>query len=404
MQNAPSRAGSAPVTRLPVRTRQSCRIVALVIATSLAANPKATDADYVIIGNLSDAVASSEVILTRSSARYGVLDEVARASISDGQFRIAGQIDDDMGVVTLTAEDSAGSTIGSARFILEPGEIRVRYGGSALGLMVDGGPYHKRVIGVWYDTEEYRGLLTAYAKARADLNDEPDQPGRASVVNEFMNAQNALNQFRGGALRAIALSDDDPLASFFAIQMGALGGTEALDRLDQLEAAAKLPATASALRSVRETQSRISTRPRVQVGDKVEDFSAPGLDGRIHGLEDALDENEVVLIEFWASWCGPCRADVPHLKNALEQYGERGFDIFGFSLDADREDWEVASLEDGITWTNTSDLNGYDSPIAAQFGVGMIPLNVLVDANGEIIALHARQQRLLNKLSELLDE
>ena len=95
---------------------------------------------------------------------------------------------------------------------------------------------------------------------------------------------------------------------------------------------------------------------------------------------------------------------MPHLKDALEQYGGRGFDIFGFSLDADREDWEIASDEDGITWTNTSDLNGYDSPIAAQFGVRMIPLNVLVDANGEIIALHARQERLLNKLSELLDE
>ena len=110
-----------------------------------------------------------------------------------------------------------------------------------------------------------------------------------------------------------------------------------------------------------------------------------------------------MLIEFWASWCGPCRADVPHLKNALEQYGERGFDIFGFSLDADREDWEDASAEDGISWTNTSDLKGYDSPITAQFGVVMIPMNVLVDADGVIVALGARKEQLLDKLSELLD-
>ena len=382
-------------------TQRPCGIVAIAITTSLGASPKATDTDYVVVGNLGDAVTSGEVVLTRSSASYGATDQLARTSISDGEFRFAGQIDDDMGVVTLTAEDSAGTTIGSARFILEPGEIRVRYGGPLLGLLVDGGPYNQRVIGAWRDTDEYEGLQTNYAKARAELQDARN---RASAAEEFMRAQNALNQFRGGALRAIALSDDDPLASFFALQMGALGGTDALDRLDELEAVAELPATAGALRSVRETQSRIFTRRMARVGDMVEAFSAPGLDGTIHGLEDALAENEVVLIEFWASWCGPCRADVPHLKDALEQFGGRGFDIFGFSLDADREDWEIASDEDGITWTNTSDLNGYDSPIAAQFGVRMIPLNVLVDAKGEIIALHARQERLLNKLSELLDE
>ncbi len=403
------------ITRLPVHLRPPGRlfrrwtwqpsvIVALAIATSLAAGPETNVADYVIVGELGDAVTSGEVVVTRSSVNYGASDEVDRASISDGKFRVAGQIDDDMGVVTLTAEDSAGTTFGTARFILEPGEIRVQYDGPAEGLLVDGGPYNQRVIGAWYDTDEFQALQTDYAKAMAAAMELEDESERQAVMQELMRAQNARNRFRGDALRAIALSDDDPLASFFALQMGGLGGTDALDRLDELEAIAELPATAKALRSVRETQSRIFTRRMSRVGDKVEEFSVPGLDGKIHGLANALAENEVVLVELWASWCGPCRADVPHLKEALEQYGERGFDIFGFSLDADREDWEDASIEDGITWTNTSDLKGYDSPIAAQFGVRMIPMNILVRADGEIVALHARQERLMAKLSELLDE
>ena len=374
-----------------------------MIATSLAASPKVTAADYVIVGELGDAVTSGEVVLIRSSGTLGASDELARASISDGRFRLAGQIDGDMGAVTLTVEDSAGTTIGHARFILEPGEIRIRYGGPVPGLLVDGGPYNQRLIGVWHDTDEYQGLVADYAEAMAARAELEDGPKRQSVSQEFLRLHNALNRFRGDALRRIALSDDDPLASFFALQMGALGGTQALDRLDELEAVAELPATASALRAVNETRSRIGTTRMARVGDKAEEFSVPGLDGKIHRLEDALAENEVVLIEFWASWCGPCRADVPHLKTALEQYGERGFDIFGFSLDADREDWEDASVEDGITWTNTSDLKGYDSPITAQFGIVMIPMNVLVNADGEIVALGARQERLLTKLSELLD-
>ena len=416
MQNALPGAGSVAVTGLPVYLestgrmfrrwiQQPCGIVVLAIATSLAAGPDATAADYVIVGELGDGVTSGEVVVTRRSANYSARDdEVARASISEGKFRLAGQIDNDMGVVALTAEDSAGTTIGSARFILEPGEIRIRYGGPVAGFLVDGGPYNQRVIEAWYDTDEYQGLMADYAKARAAMAELEDESGRQSVGQEIMRAQNARNRFQSDALRPIALSDDDPLASFFALQMGGLGGPQALDRLDELEAVAELPATASAFRSVMEGQIRIFTRRMARVGDKVEAFSVPGLDGKIYGLADALAENEVVLIELWASWCGPCRAEVPHLKNALEQYGERGFEIFGFSLDADREDWEDASIEDGITWTNTSDLNGYDSPIAAQFGVRMIPLNVLVDASGEIIALHARGERLLTKLSELLDE
>ena len=414
MQNVPSGDGSVAAPWLPAdlhnagrvfrqSIQQPCRIVALVVATSVAASLEATATDYVIVGELGDAVTSGEVVLTRSSGTHGASDELVRASVSDGRFRLAGRIDGDMGVVSLMAEDLAGTNIGHARFILEPGEIRIRYGGPVPGLLVDGGPYNQRVIGIWHDTDEYQGLLADHAEARAARAALEDGPERQSVSDEFLRLHNAINRFRADALRGIALSDDDPLASFFALQMGALGGIQALDRLDELEAVAELPATAIALRSVNETRSRIGTTRMARVGDKVEEFSVPGLDGETYRLADALAENEVVLIEFWASWCGPCRADVPHLKNALEQYGERGFDIYGFSLDADREDWEDASVEDGITWTNTSDLKGYDSPITAQFGVVMIPMNVLVNADGQIVALGARQERLLDKLSELLD-
>ena len=390
---------AGPGGLMPWRWLERIRTV-LAIAAALAAN-WGVAADYVIVGELGDAVTSGEVVLTRSSAVLGASDELTRAPISKGRFRIAGQVNDDMGVVTLTVEDSAGNSIGRAGFILEPGEIRIRHGSPATGLLVDGGPYNQRVIGVWRDTDEYQSLMADYADAmaaRADLEDGPEP-----ISKEFLRLHNELNRFRGEALRSIALSDDDPLASFFAIQMGALGGTQALDRLDELQALAALPATASALRTVNETRSRIGTTRMARVGDQIEAFSAPGLDGETYSLEDSLAENEVVLIEFWASWCGPCRADVPHLKNAVEQYGERGFAIFAVSLDGDREDWEDASVEDGIPWTNTCDLKGYDSPITAQFGVVMIPMNVLVDADGVIVAVHARGEHLLDKLSELLD-
>ena len=365
----------------------------------------AAGADYVILGDVGDAVEQGEAVMTRSNAVLGSSDEVARAPIVDGRFRFEGQVTDDMGRVSLSAKDGDGNSKGSAQFILEPGEIRIGYAGRVAGLTADGGHYNQRVVVSWRDTEEYQEVLGDYAEvmdAKADLEEGPE---RDALTDEAIRLYNEINRIRGAALRAIALSDDDPLASFFAIEMGGLGRKEALSRLDQLQAVADLPPTVlAALRARTETGIRMSeTAQTVQVGAKVSGFAALGLDGETYRLDDALAENEVVLIEMWASWCGPCRAEVPVLKAAVEEYGERGFDIFAYSLDDNREDWEEASIEDGITWINTCDFMAYDSPIPAQFGVLAIPMNVLVDAEGVIVARNVRGEALGEKLAELLD-
>ena len=362
-------------------------------------------AEYAIVGDLGDAVEEGEVVLSRSSAVLGSSTDMSRTQIVEGRFRLAGEVSKDaMGRVMLGAKDVDGNSKGSVQFILEPGEIRIGYGGRVAGLTAEGGPYNQRVVAVWRDTPDYRRVLADYARvmdAKADLEEGPE---RETLTEEAIELYNELTRIRRDALREIATADDDPLASLFAMEMGGLGGTAALNRLDQLQAVAQLPAAATTLRARTETGIRMSeTAQTVQVGSKIEGFSAPGLDGEVYHLDDSLAANRVVLIEFWASWCGPCRAEVPTLKSAMDEYGERGFDIFAVSLDDNLEDWEEASLEDEISWTNTCDFKAYDSPIAAQFGVLAIPMNVLVNAEGEILAKYVRGEDLLDKLAELLD-
>ena len=373
--------------------------ISLSVGWSLAA------AEYSIVGDLGDSVDAGEVVLSRSSAVLGSSTEMARTRIVEGRFRLAGEVSKaSMGRVSLVAKDIDGNSKGSVQFILEPGEIHVGYGGRTAGLTAAGGPYNQRVVAVWRESPDYRRVLGDYARvmdAKADLEEGPE---RETLTEEAIELYNELMRIRRDALREVAMSDDDPLASLFAMEMGGLGGTAALGRLDQLQAVAELPAAATALRARTETGIRMSeTAKAVQVGSKVEAFSAPGLDGEVHHLDDLLAANRVILIEFWASWCGPCRAEVPTLKTALVRYGERGFDIFAVSLDDNREDWEEASLEDEITWTNTCDFKAYDSPIPALFGVLAIPMNVLVNAEGEILAKYVRGEGLLDKLAELLD-
>ena len=389
--------------RCLMRRRQFIQSFAMAI--SVAVGCGVTAGEYIIVGDLGDAVEAGEVVLSRSSAVLGSSTEMSRTQIAEGRFRLVGEVTrESMGRVSLVARDVDGNSQGSVQFILEPGEIRVGYGGRVAGLTAEGGPYNQQVVAVWRNAPDYHRVLDDYARvmgAKADLEDGPE---RDALTEEAIELYNELTRIRRDALREIAMSDDDPLASLFAMEMGGLGGTAALSRLDQLQAVAALPAAATVLRARTETGIRMSeTAQTVQVGSKIKGFSAPGLDGEVHDLDDLLAANRVVLIEFWASWCGPCRAEVPTLKAAIDQYGERGFDIFAVSLDDNREDWEEASWEDEITWTNTCDFKAYDSPIPAQFGVLAIPMNVLVNAEGEILAKYVRGEGLLDKLAELLD-
>jgi len=135
------------------------------------------------------------------------------------------------------------------------------------------------------------------------------------------------------------------------------------------------------------------------IGGVAPDFSQQTPDGESLRLSEL--RGKVVLVDFWASWCGPCRRENPNVVRMYNDYKDKGFEILGVSLDRDRERWLQAIEKDGLTWPHVSDLKGWQNSVAKAYGVHSIPHTVLLDEEGRIIARNLRGAALEKKLKEL---
>jgi thiol-disulfide isomerase/thioredoxin len=108
-----------------------------------------------------------------------------------------------------------------------------------------------------------------------------------------------------------------------------------------------------------------------------------------------------LLVDFWASWCAPCREENPNLVALYNQYHDKGFDIIGVSFDSNRERWLGAIKDDSLTWNHVSDLLGWENKVGKLYGIRSIPSNVLLNPSGLIIAKNLRGEDLRKKLEEL---
>ena len=129
-------------------------------------------------------------------------------------------------------------------------------------------------------------------------------------------------------------------------------------------------------------------------------FTLPDVNGNMVSLSKF--KGQYVLVDFWASWCKPCREENPNVVAAYQQFHAKGFGILGVSLDEDKSKWKEAIAADGLSWTHVSDLKGWQSDIAALYNIQSIPSNVLLDKEGKIVAVNLRGEELIKKLSSLM--
>ena len=140
------------------------------------------------------------------------------------------------------------------------------------------------------------------------------------------------------------------------------------------------------------------------IGQQFTDLEEADTDGKMHKLSEFVGKGKWVLVDFWASWCGPCMQEMPNVVAAYEKYHAKGFDVVGLSFDNKKEPWLKAIADQKMPWTHLSDLKGWRTVASSVYDVNSIPDNLLIDPQGKIVARGLRAQGLQNKLKEIFGE
>jgi len=173
-----------------------------------------------------------------------------------------------------------------------------------------------------------------------------------------------------------------------------------LNDIQKKELISSAPSDFQNLEGIQKLEKRIEAREATAVGKQFTDVKGFNPDEKEVSLSDYAGKGKVVLVDFWASWCGPCREAMPDVVATYQKYKNKGFEIVGISLDGRKEDWEKAIKDLNITWPQLSNLKGWQEDCAVTYGVDAIPHTVLIDKDGKIIERNLSELNF--KLEELL--
>ena len=368
--------------------------------------------DKYTISGIATGIENGKTIILETQDASGMgLIAVDTVIVENGKFKIEGKALEPS-FHTLQVEGVQGKV----PLILENGDIKV---------VINKDSIHKSKVSGTYNNDEYvkfNDEITLVQKRLIDFQTKNMQAMNAAqqskdtiVINSLMKEFTKIQEEVGVASKAkyISYAETHPKSFISALIIQGMLNDQSADiakseklynsldeslkktkpglaiktKLAEMKAPASVGASSSASAPVGDAKWRA-------------DFSGPNPQGKIISLKENL--GKVTIVDFWASWCGPCRQENPNVVALYKELHSKGLNIIGVSLDKDAKAWKEAIAKDKLTWNHVSNLKFWDEPIAAQYKVESIPATFILDASGNVVAQNLRGEELRAKVLELL--
>lgn len=314
--------------------------------------------------------------------------------VSNGKFSYKGKSNEpNMHWITLSNNINAqANTI----FFVDPGTTKIRFQADSVAYAtITGGSTQN-------DYTQYRNMMAGFAAQGQQLANEYNQArstGDMNTVNQKQQEYEQLNQKVKSSLHEFVKTHNKSAVSGFIIYYD-FNNQQIFTPQDLETAIGNLDKTALNTKYGKLANDRLKSMRGSMVGYEATNFTQNDPNGKPVKLSDL--KGKYVLVDFWASWCGPCRMENPNVVAAYNKYKGKGFTILGVSFDQNKDAWLAAVAKDNLTWTHVSDLKGWGNEAGKIFGISSIPQNLLLDKNGIIIAKNLRGPALEEKLAEII--
>lgn len=355
---------------------------------------------YVIDGTVTGVADGTKITLEKQQESLGYLVTIDTTTVKDGKFTFKGKKVDEPGLYQIAIDSIRTKSL----IVLENEEITINIDKDNVLKNKVGGSYNNDQLTEYSaNISKIQQKVMDFQKANeATMKEVRAKKDTAAAKKLFAEHRKIKDEVRDELMAfQKKYTDSHPKAfiSLILIQTAMAYPNaniqEIKERYDNLDASLKKTNVGKNI------EKKLEELKVVNVGRRAPDFTAPDVNGKPVSLKESI--GRITIIDFWASWCPPCRKENPNMVALYKDFHDKGVNIIGVSLDKDADKWKEAIAKDGLAWTQVSNLKYWDDPIVAQYGVKAVPATYVLNQYGVVVAKDLSGEALRKKIVEMLE-